>query len=47
VRNRAALVNAWLTDGMDGLRRSYDGAFRPLCDDLAVIVAVDSETSIR
>lgn len=47
IRNRARLTNFWLTPEHADVRGAYDVAMRPICDDLALLVAIDSATSIE
>jgi len=46
VRNRRALECQWLATEGKIERAWWDGAFLPLCDSLAIVIAVDRPTSI-
>lgn len=46
VRNRRALECQWLATEGKIERAWWDGAFVPLCDSLAIVIAVDRPTSI-
>jgi hypothetical protein len=46
VRNRSAIVSQWLDPALGMARDPYEGAVKPLCDGLAILLAVDSPASI-
>lgn len=47
IRNRAAIVNQWLDPALGMDTDLYEGAVKPFCDGLAIVVAVDQPTAIN
>ena len=47
IRGRAHIANAWMIPALATGPDSYDGAWKPFCEGLAVLVAIDSPTSIQ
>jgi len=46
LRNRRDLETLWLHEELDDKRDGWDGAIQPMCDALAVVVAVDRPATI-
>jgi hypothetical protein len=47
IRNRAAITNQWLEPALGMDTDLYEGARKPFCDGLAIVVAVDQPTAIN
>jgi hypothetical protein len=46
IRNRSAMVSQWLHPALGMDRDRYEGALRPFCDGLAILIAIDQPTAI-
>lgn len=46
IRSRTNLENQWLDPTLGMEKNMYEGAFRPFCDGLAIVAAVDQPTSV-
>jgi hypothetical protein len=47
IRNRTGVVSQWLDPALGMDRNHYEGALRPFCDGLAIVIAVDQPTAIN
>lgn len=47
IRNRGAITNQWLEPALGMDTDLYEGALKPFCDGLAIVVAVDQPTAIN